>query len=108
MISIPVTDQPNQEFEVVIPLRSDRNIALSFYFSFNDVAQYWEMSVGDASSGQTLISCLPLVTSSPSQNIISQWAYLDIGKAYVVPLTDLATGVPGLNDWGVNYSLLWE
>ena len=108
MISIPVTNQPNQELEAVIPLSPTLNIALAFYFSFNEVANYWEMSISDGNTGQELISSLPMITSSPAQNLIAQWEYLGIGSCYILPLTEAAQTYPGLNDWGVNYSLIWE
>jgi hypothetical protein len=107
MIQIPVSNDPNQSFQITIPLEN-RNITLDFYVYWNEMAGYWQANLFDALNNVELIQGLPLLcTVDPGQNLLEQWEYLDIGKAFVVPITDSAKESPGLGDWDSNFVLLW-
>jgi hypothetical protein len=107
MIQIPVTNQPNQSFDVVIP-QGESNITLTFFIFWNRIARYWEMNVSNASTGVMLIAGLPMITGQvPAQNLLRQWAYLNIGEAYIVPISNDTPDYPGETDWGVNFALIW-
>lgn len=107
MIKIPLTNQPNQSFNVVIPI-GDTNITLGFFIYWNRIAEYWEMNLTDIASGAQLISGLPLLPGrGETANLLRQFAYLGIGEAYVVPISQDAPSSPGVSDWGVNYELIW-
>lgn len=106
MIIVPITNQPNQSFEIIIPQGSS-NIILGFFVYWNSIAGYWEMNISDA-VGNSLITGLPLITGkAPVQNLLRQWAYLNIGEAYVVPISEDAPDWPGVDDWDVNFVLVW-
>lgn len=107
MIQIPVTNQPNQSFQVAIPL-TGRNVVLDFYVYWNRVAEYWQIDIADSLEGQELITGLPLLaTKTPVQNLLAPWNYLGIGSAYVVPMTSSNIDAPGLGDWDTNFVLIW-
>lgn len=107
MIQIPVTNQPSQSFQVVIPQNSS-NIILNFFIYWNRIAEYWELNIANGSNGVELITGLPLITGKPpAVNLLHQWAYLNIGQAYVIPITDQTSDYPGVEDWGTSFILVW-
>lgn len=107
MIQIPVTNQPNQSFRVKIPLTSG-NINLSFFIAWNLIAEYWQMSVSNADTGEEYLSNLPMITGqAPAQNLLRQFEYLAIGSAYIIPLSSATSDFPGDEDWGTNFILVW-
>lgn len=104
---LPITNQPNQTFNCIIPL-ANRNINLGFYVSWNDYAQYWQMTISDFLTKQQLLTNFPLITGNfPVQNFLRPFQYLGIGSAYIVPLKSAVNPWPQLNDWGNNFILLW-
>ncbi len=108
MIQIPITNQPNQSFRVSMP-QGEINLPLSFYVYWNRTASYWQMDIQSIATGDDLIVGLPLLSAEhPAQNILEQFEYLDIGEAYVVPVSaNPPTSHPLENDWDSNYILLW-
>lgn len=107
MIQIPLTNQPNQSFDITIPQGSS-NITLTFFVFWNRIAGYWEMNITNTTTGVMLIASLPLITGlPPAQNLLRQWAYLNIGQAYIVPISDEAPNYPGETDWGINFVMVW-
>lgn len=104
---VTLTNQPNQFFSVKIPLATG-NKELSFFVNWNAIAGYWQMSLTDGASGNSLLNNIPLVPgASPSQNILRQYTYLGIGSAFVIPTSTATTDYPGVNDWGTNFLLVW-
>lgn len=101
---IPITNRPNNTFSCKIPIDS-KNITLTFTTHFNEVAGYWSVSITN-SDGRELIHNLPIL---PSQNILSQLAYMGIGSAYIVKGDDL-TGEewPGEESLGTRWYLVWS
>lgn len=107
MIQIPVTNQPNQSFQVSIPI-GERNVTVGFYISWNRISDCWHMSLFDVANDVAFVEGLAMVPgASPAQDLLQQLQYLQIGQAYVTPITSFAGERPGLEDWGVNYVLLW-
>lgn len=106
MITIPISNDPNQTFSVIIPLGSV-NLDLEFYVFWNPFADYWQMTV--RRDGVAVIDGLPLITGKGlAGNLLEQYEYLGIGSAYVVPLAaGLDRDFPGENDWGSNFIMLW-
>lgn len=106
MISVPISNEPNQSFSITVPVNG-QNLTLDFYVFWNAVAGYWEANIAQA--GNTLIAGLPLVTASgpPYDDILYQFHYLDIGSAYVYSLGLSDADYPGVGDWGTNFVLLW-
>lgn len=108
MIQIPVTNQPNQKFKVAIPL-ADTNISIGFFIYWNRIAGYWQVTLTDALTNTELINGLPLLTGNyPVANVLRQQEYFGIGQMFVVPISSNAPDHPGLEDWGVNFALMWD
>jgi hypothetical protein len=105
MTQINITNQPNQRFTSRIPLIG-RNITFSLFAVFNTVGGFWQLDISDA-NGNLLLKALPLVATYPV-DLLSPYSYLNIGSLYVLPLSSNAPDYPGANDWGSNFTLLWE
>lgn len=107
MIVLPINNQPNQSFKTTIPLGS-RNVTLGFFVYWNEMAGYWQMNIADVENN-ALVSALPLVGGNyPAQNILRQYEYLNIGKAYILPLSEKLSQYPQVGDWGTNFVLIWD
>jgi hypothetical protein len=105
---IPLDSSPNQSFELSLPFFTG-NKNLEFNVRFNEVANYWTLSLKDVETGIWLISSFPLVTGAyPAGNILGQQSYLGLGKAYVVPLGSAQLDFPDDETLGVDFLLVWE
>lgn len=108
MILIPLTNDPNSSFRVVIP-QAAANRLLDFFLLWNRVAEYWQLSIGNATTGQALISNIPLLHGeAPVQNLLRQHEYLGLGAAYVVPLKPGIVDSPTVDSWGKDFALFWD
>ena len=106
-VKIPLTNQPNQNFTCTIPL-DDTNVTLQFYLFWNRIAEYWQMSITDVSTGTMLIDSLPMLYGGGYyENILAQYEYLGIGSAFIYPLVSNPPNSPGVEDWDENFILLW-
>ena len=104
---IPLTSNPNQKFTSVIPV-DGKNLTLSFFIRFSEVAGYWLMDVSDATTDTALLSSIPLVPGNyPAGNILGQYAYLRIGSAYIVNQSNAAEEWPGISTLGTDWKLVW-
>lgn len=66
------------------------------------------MTIADK-SGNTLIDGVPLVSGSyPAANLLRQYQYLNIGSAYIVPVSDNQIGRPDFDELGADYYLVWS
>jgi hypothetical protein len=105
---IPLTPDPNQVFEVPLNIN---NTVKSLYLTlrYNELAQYWFMTVKN-SQGVIILDSIPLVTGNvPSGNILRQFAYLGIGSAYVLNASEVATpDFPNNKNLGTDFVLLWD
>lgn len=107
MILLPLNNQPNQFFGATIPL-GNINIRLSFSLSWNEIAGYWELSIANVETSEQLIVNFPMVSNeAPYRNILRQFEYFNIGKAFLVKISNSARNYPGVGDWGENFVLLW-
>ena len=108
MFVIPLTTDPNQKFQCTIPIDGD-NRRLSFELRYNDVAEYWSMTIHDPELRRTLIDSLPiLVGEFPAANLLEQYSYLNLGSATIVrvgPTDENAN--PDDSTLGTNYQLVW-
>lgn len=104
---IPLVPSQNQSVTCTLPI-DNKNVTLSFQFTYNAEGEYWFMSISDK-DGNLLLSGVPLVTGDyPAANVLEQYSYLNIGSAVVVPASTSLVGVPGFDDWGSNYYLAWS
>ena len=100
---IPIKSTPNYKFSTKIPI-GGQSLILQFDIQYNELADYWILDVGD-NNGRALLSCLPIV---PTQNILEQYTYLQIGSAYIVPAQTIREQWPTRHTLGVDWYLLWD
>lgn len=109
---IPVTNNPNQTFNVSIP-QGKNNINLQFFISWNAMALYWQASILNLDTNIQLIVNLPMLPIGPNGNWLGQYVYWGIGSAYIIAVSANAPDHPGINDWAVNgqsgnFILVWS
>lgn len=104
---IPLTTQPGQSFQISLDV-NDATLTLILTFIYNEMANYWVMSVEDI-NGNTLVANVPLVTGSwPAANILDAYQYLNIGSAYVINVSNAATNdYPNATSLGTDFVLVW-
>lgn len=108
MFHIPLTNQPNQSFTCNIPLL-ERNITLDFFMYWCSVSGYWVMNIFDPTTKSELIYGMPMLTSAvPAEDLLGQYKHFNIGSAYIIPVNPYNTSNPGLEDWDVNFVLIWD
>ena len=102
-----VDNSPNQSFRSVLSIDGE-NKSLRFKIRFNEIAEYWVMTIIDPSAEDTiLIDSLPLIPGDyPADNILDQFAYLGIGSLYVVNIGNVSAA-PSVGDLGTNFILIW-
>jgi hypothetical protein len=104
---IPLTNAPNQTLNVSLSVDSTV-LRLQLAISYSEMAQYWLMDIADA-SGNPLLASIPLITGSwPAANILAQYAYLQIGSAFVINLGQVADDYPNASELGNAFALLWD
>jgi len=106
---VPLTSEPNQNFRCTIPVNG-QNIPFDFTFRYNSEADYWIMSISDATSGNMLVSDLPLLAGIyPAANLLEQFEHLRIGAAVIVKTNpDNPNDAPNANNLGVDFQLVWS
>ena len=104
---VPLTPAPNQTFTITLSV-DGQPLTLTLSFSYNEIAQYWVMAVADQ-NGNPLVSNIPLVTgNNPACNILAQFAYLEIGSAFVINQSGTnAVNYPNNLDLGTDFVLIW-
>lgn len=99
---IPITATPNHKFSSKIPV-DGKNIILGFELQYNELAGYWIITIHNE-RGEPLIAGIPAV---PAQNILEQYDYLEIGRAYIVPAQTLKEQWPSRYTLGAQWYLVW-
>jgi hypothetical protein len=102
MILLPMTNQPNQNFSLTIPKGRD-NIRLAFFLGWNEIANYWQMTISNIETQTELINLMPLVFSVP----LRQYQYFGINQAIIIKTGNTQRDYPGVNDWGENFNMYW-
>jgi len=104
---IPLTSDPNQGFDITLTIDGE-NKTLSFFVSFNEVAQYWTMMISNTETGEVLVSSIPLIIGlAPDANLLSQFAFLRIGSAYLLNVSNVSTKTPDSKNMGSDFVLIW-
>lgn len=105
--TIPLSAAPNQTLKVSL-LVDGAALTLILFLSYNEIAKYWVMSIFDKNN-QLLVAGVPLVTGNfPACNVLVQFAYLQIGSAYVI--NQSGTKIASLPDnitLGTDFVLVW-
>ena len=103
---ISTTNAPNQTLQVTLNVNGS-TLKLVLTLRFNEMAQYWVLSIADQNSTM-LVDSIPLLTGTwPAANILQQYQYLGIGSAYIINLGTAVADYPSLNDLGTNFLLVW-
>lgn len=103
MLSIvPITATPGRRFSCKIPV-DGQSAVLQFSLQYNELAGYWLVDIASA-GGKPLVSCLPAL---PAENILEQYAYLEIGRAYIVPAQTVKEQWPSRGSFGSDWYLVW-
>jgi len=108
MYVIPLTTDPNQSFTCVIPIDKD-NRRLNIDLRYNEVAEYWCMTIHDPEQRKILIDSLPLLVGEfPVADILQQYRYLGLGSATIVAVgpTEPNTN-PSDKNLGSGFALVW-
>lgn len=105
---IPLDTTPDQEFNITVEV-GEENVDLLLHLRYNTEGDFWHMDVSDGNSQEMLISGVPLLTGEyPAGDILRQFAYVGIGQAAVLKLTDGAEGdFPDIENLGTDYVLVW-
>lgn len=107
MYKIPLTNSPNQSFNVIVPV-NDENKDLTLTLNYNEVADYWSLTIADTQTGQDLVSQIPMLESyNDFSNILVQLGYLEIGSAFVIAIEETKLCRPDSDDLGTKYILVW-
>jgi len=106
---IPVTNEPNQNFRCTIPI-DGVNRTFIFDIRYNSEAEYWVMALTDDLTGVMLINSVPLFAGVyPAANLLEQYAYMNIGSAYVVKVNpDVIEENPNAETLGSGFKLYWS
>jgi hypothetical protein len=108
MYIIPLTTQPNQTFNCTIPI-DGQNRRLSFALRYNSIADYWNLTVIDGVTNETLIDAIPLQRGQfPAANLLEQYSYMKIGSAVIVHHGKLPPDAnPNDRNLGAEFYLVW-
>jgi len=93
---VPVTNAPNQKFTASLQVDVS-TLYLNLAIRYNEMAGYWVMDISD-SNNNLLVASTPLITGLwPAGNLLQQQAYLRIGSAYIVNVSNkVPIGTKGL------------
>lgn len=110
---LAVNSNPNQTLNLALTVDGN-SLNLQLFLHFNEVADYWTMSVTYLSGvlaftgGQLLLDSIPLVTGNdPVCNVLRQYSYLKIGSCFIVNISGTAGGNPGAANLGTGYAMIW-
>lgn len=104
---IPLTTQPNQTFQVALNI-NNTTVRLTLTFRYNEMANYWVMTVTDTNNN-VIVDSVPLLTGTwPAANILDAYQYLQIGSAYVINASNAGVNdYPNASSLGVDFVLVW-
>lgn len=107
MYKVPLTNSPNQTFEITIPVNG-KNKTFVFNMWYNYFAEYWLLSIIDSQTEQFIVSNTPLLSSTYDfANMLKQYGYKLIGNAYIAPISNKKLSMPNNENIGSDFVLLW-
>ena len=101
---IPITCTPNSQQTFKLTLDGDRNINILLKLRYHDLYDLWLADIVDNSTGEELISSLPIVLGV---NLLEQYSYLNIGEAYIVATEPTSLMQPDNKTLGSTFILIW-
>lgn len=106
LVTIPLTNDPNQSMAVTLP-GDITNIPVRLSVNWNRIAAYWTLSIYDINNVPLVLGIPMLSSDGLYGNLLAQQQYLGLGIFFINPASASLNGIPGLGDWGVNYTLCW-
>src|SRR5579863_9981286 len=89
---IPLSTAPNQQFTALLNV-DGAPLTVNVTVKYNEMAQYWILSISD-SNNNLLVDSVPALTGSyPAANILEQQRYLGIGAWYIVNVSNLVLDI---------------
>ena len=101
---IPLTTTPFDQKTFKLTLDGERNINILLKLRYYDLYELWVADVCDNSTGEELITGMPLV---PGIDLLGQYAYLNIGSAQIVAVRPTTQEQPDNETLGSAWVLLW-
>jgi len=101
--TIPLTNDPNNTLKFAITIGTT-SYTLSLFLAYNTVAGYWTMTISDAKTSTVLLSSIPLLTGC---NLLKQYAYMELGEAYIVNIDNNSNDSPNNTNLGTAFVLRW-
>lgn len=99
---IPLTTAPNQSFTVQLNV-DGAPLSLNVTLKYNEMAQYWILSISDVNNN-LLVDSVPVLTGSyPAGNILQQQKYLNIGSWYIVNVSNLTLDIGTETGYGEGF-----
>jgi hypothetical protein len=104
---IPLNSAPNQRLSLSLNV-DGKVLAIQLAVRYNQMANYWQMSVFDQ-NGILLLEPIPMLTGAyPAANLLEQNAYMQIGSAFVINVTGTTLDYPQANNLGSDFLLVWD
>ena len=104
---IPLTSSPDQTFKITIPV-DGKNLKLKLRVKFNTVANYWVMSIYNATSNELILDSIPLLTGGyPAADIFGQFRHLGLGSATIIDAGSSSMDSPDSTTLGTDFLLCW-
>ena len=98
----------NQSLEVDLNIDGGV-VTLGLEFRYNRIAGYWTMQISNPTSGKVLVDSIPLVRGNiGAANLLGQYAYLNIGSAYLLKNREAQGDYPDETNLGTDFQLLWR
>lgn len=101
---IPLTTTPFDQKTFKLTLGDNRNIDILLKLRYYDLYELWVADVCDNTTGAELVVGMPLV---PGIDLLGQYAYLNIGSAYMVAVEPTTQEQPDNTTLGTTWVLLW-
>lgn len=107
MYRIPLTNSPNQTFNVIVPINGE-NKEFVVTLNYSEIADYWTMTLSDPITQLDIVSGIPMLESyNDFANLLIQLGYKNIGSIYIVGMEETAASRPNDIDIGQKYLLVW-
>ena len=106
---IPLTSEPNQEFEVTLQIDGE-NKNYKFNVRWNRVASYWVITITDQSTGEIVLDSVPLVSGGDvTSDILLAHYSLKLGAGYLMSIVDTPNSdSPNMTNLGEDFALIWD
>lgn len=102
---IPLTCLPYSEQTFKLTLEGGkRNINIKLKLRYHDLCSLWTATIIDNASGKVLVDMMPMVCGI---NLLGQYRHLEIGEAYIHPVTDTPLMMPDNQTLGSTFILVW-